>query len=109
MPVNIPQYTAFDIETTGLYPQRGHRIIEIGAVSIQESKIIDEFNILINCGRHITKKVQTINGITNDMLRNQPTPEEALTRFMDFISNSILVAHNAKFDITFLRHELSSL
>jgi len=43
MPVNILQYTAFDIETTGLYPQRGHRIIEIGAVSIQEFKIIDEF------------------------------------------------------------------
>ena len=107
--MNFHRYTVFDIETTGLYPQRGHRIIEIGAVSIQNDAIANEFSILISCGRNISKKAQSINGITHDMLINQPSPEEALTRFIDFISNSILIAHNAKFDIRFLRYELSRL
>lgn len=103
------RYTVFDIETTGLYPQRGARIIEIGAVAVREGAIVGEFSSLINCQCEIPPHVQRIHGITNDALAGQPLVEEVLPRFMDFVADSILVAHNAKFDIKFLRYELSRM
>lgn len=103
------RHTVLDIETTGLYPQRGARIVEIGAIAVREGAIMEEFSSLINCQCEIPQRVQRIHGITNDALAGQPLIEEVLTRFMDFVADSILVAHNAKFDIKFLRYELSRM
>jgi len=103
------RHVAVDIETTGLYPQRGARVIEIGAVAIEGWKCVAEFESLINCGKRIPARAQKVHGISTEMLVGQAGPEEALQSFLRFISRSILVAHNAKFDIKFLRYELGRL
>lgn len=103
------RFVAFDIETTGLYPARGDRIIEVGAISLEDNKPAQLFHSFINSGRKITNAAQKVHGINQDMLVNQPQPEEALKRFHSFISKSTLIAHNADFDIRFLRHEFSKI
>jgi DNA polymerase-3 subunit epsilon len=98
-----------DLETTGLSPRAGHRVIEIGAVAIEGGAIVEEFATLIDAGVPVPYVVQAIHGITDEMLAGQPRPEEALPRFARFIRESVLVAHNAPFDIRFLRHEFARL
>jgi len=101
------RFVVLDIETTGLIPQRGHRIIEIGAVALQAYRIVAEFHSLIQVQRSIPRHVQQIHGISNEMLQGSPGPEIIPPQFHDFIRQSTLVAHNAKFDLTFLRYELA--
>jgi DNA polymerase III epsilon subunit family exonuclease len=103
------RHVVVDVETTGLSPRHGHRVIEIGAVAVEQGVIIEEFSTLIDAGVPVPYVVQAIHGITDEMLEGQPTPEEALPLFARFIRDSILVAHNAPFDIRFLRHEFAHL
>jgi DNA polymerase III epsilon subunit len=105
----IGRHVVVDLETTGLWPRRGHRIIEIGAVAIEQGAIAEEFTTLVDAGVPIPPEVQAIHGITDEMLEGQPTSEEALSRFSEFIAGSCLIAHNAAFEVTFLRHEFSRL
>ena len=114
--IKIPRATeatqrqvVIDVETTGLSPRHGHRVIEIGAVAVEQGVIIEEFSTLIDAGVPVPYVVQAIHGITDEMLEGQPTPEEALPLFARFIRDSVLVAHNAPFDIRFLRHEFARL
>lgn len=102
-------WVVVDVETTGLSPHRGDRVIEIGAVAIVEGKIVGEFHSLVNAGRRIPSFVQRVHGITDDMLVGQPRPDEVMPRFREFITNAVLVAHNARFDTGFLRHEFGRL
>ena len=95
-------YVVFDIETTGLSPIND-RITEIGAVKIREGVVVDEFNQLINPGIPIPEKIVELTGITDDMVSNKPNIEEVLPDFEYFIQDSVLVAHNASFDIGFIR------
>jgi DNA polymerase-3 subunit epsilon len=103
------RHVVFDTETTGLWPRRGHRIIEIGAVAVENGVVVGEFTSLIDAGLKIPVEVQAIHGITDEMLEGQPKPEEALPLFEDFIRDSVLIAHNASFDVGFLRHEFARL
>jgi len=103
------RYIALDVETTGLSPKNGDRVIEIGAVAIENQSIVAEFSSLIDAGKKIPWYVQQVHGITNDMLEGKPKPDEVLTEFYKFIAGSILIAHNATFDIRFLRHEFALL
>lgn len=105
----LSRHVVLDVETTGLSPQHGARIIEIGAVAVENSQCVAEFETLIDCGVAIPRAAWEVHGITAEMLDGQPAPEEALSSFMDFAARSTLVAHNAKFDIGFLRHELGRL
>ncbi len=105
----IHRYVAFDVETTGLSPGNGDRVIEIGAVAIEDQSIVGEFSSLIDPGKSIPWHVQRVHGITNEMLEGEPKPDEVLPDFYKFIAGSILVAHNASFDIRFLKHEFSLL
>jgi len=100
------RYIAFDVETTGLFPQRGARIIEIGAVAIADRIITEEFHSLVRSDRPIPTQARHIHGITNAMLAGQPTPEEAMSEFRKFIGDDPLIAHNAPFDMAFVRREL---
>lgn len=100
---------AIDVETTGLLPRRGDRVIEVGAVALQGGIIVEEFHSLINAGARITFAAQRIHGITSDMLACQPAPDEVFPKLLEFIGLSILIAHNAPFDMQFLRAELSRL
>lgn len=95
----------FDIETTGLYPRRGDRIIEIGAVAMRDRAVDCEFHSLVNVSRRISKPAHLIHGITDEDLQSAPIPELVFTQFQEFIKGGILVAHNAGFDVGFLRYE----
>jgi DNA polymerase-3 subunit epsilon len=103
------RHVVFDCETTGLWPRRGHRVIEIGAVAVENSFMVAEFTSLIDAGVRIPVEVQAIHGITEEMLDGRPKPEEVLPRFEAFIRDSVLVAHNAAFDVGFIRHEFARL
>lgn len=105
----VDRYVVFDFETTGLSPARGHRIIEIGAVALREGEFVSEFHSLINPGRSIPKALEKIHGIANEMLINKPPPEEVIPKFRAFIGPAVIIAHNAKFDLSFLRHEFGRL
>lgn len=97
----IKRYNKFvvvDIETSHFHPDKGAMIIEIGAVKIENGKVVDEFVSLINPERKITDKITEITGITNDMLTNQPTYKEVLPSFHNFCKGCVMVAHNSSFD-----------
>lgn len=99
---NLDQsYVIFDLETTGLSSKYNH-ITEIGAVKIENSKIVDRFHTLINPKIKIPKNIVELTGITDEMVRNQPAIEEILHSFVDFIGDCPIVAHNASFDTSFL-------
>ena len=105
----LDRYVVVDLETTGLSPRHGHRVIEIGAVAVENGGIAGEFSTLIDAGVPIPPTVQAIHGITDEMIEGQPPPEEVFPRLYTFIAESVLVAHNAAFDIRFLRHEFARL
>lgn len=109
--IDIPnnRLVFIDVETTGLDPRKGHRIIEIGAIAMENNQSINEFHSLIKVNYSIPPHVSKIHGITNDMLQNQPGPEQVYPELNNFIQNSLLVAHNDRFDVGFLRHEFDRL
>ena len=98
-----------DVETTGLDPRIGHRIIEIGAIAMENNQIIGKFQSLIQVNYSIPRHVSKIHSITNDMLADQPKPEQVYPEVKNFLSDSLLIAHNAKFDIGFLQSEFNRL
>jgi DNA polymerase-3 subunit epsilon len=103
------RYVVLDVETTGLSPWRGDRVIEIGAVAIEGGDMIAEFNTLVQTPRAIPFQATQINGITDEMLIGQPTPQEAFPALEAFLQDSIIIAHNARFDLGFLRREYELL
>lgn len=98
-----------DFETTGLSPRRGDRAIEIGAVRIEDNRIVERFQSLINPGVRITPFIQELTGITNAMLADAPEGGEVMAAFCDFVGEYPLVAHNAPFDGRFLDAELARI
>jgi DNA polymerase III epsilon subunit family exonuclease len=107
MATPLPPLTVFDVETTGLDPRRGHRIIEIAGVRI-ENGAIDEtksFVELVNPEREIPWEARQVNKITDSDVASAPGIEAVLPRFLEFAAGSTLVAHNARFDMGFLHVE----
>ncbi len=100
------QLVVFDFETTGLSPDLGDRAIEIGAVLIENGKITDRFQQLMNPGVRIPLFIENLTGITNGMVNASRNNAEVMSDFCDFIAGRNLVAHNASFDERFLRAEL---
>ncbi len=98
-----------DVETTGLSPWQGDRVIEMGAIALEGGSVMAEFHSLICTTKEIPFHVSQINGITSAMLAGQPTPDEIVPAFCRFIGTNTLVAHNARFDLSFLRHEFGLL
>jgi DNA polymerase-3 subunit epsilon len=99
----------FDFETTGLSPDMGDRSIEIGAVLIENGKITDRFQQLMNPGVRIPLFIENLTGITNGMVKGARTNTEVMGEFYDFIAGRNLVAHNASFDERFLRAEFKRI
>jgi DNA polymerase-3 subunit epsilon len=98
-------YTVFDTETTGLEPSNGDEIISIGAVRIVNGRLLQHevFEQLIDPRHSVSRKSIAIHGITPEMLRGQPTISEVLPSFCRFCEDTVLVAHNAAFDMRFLQ------
>ena len=78
----------FDVETTGLSPNTGHRIIEIGAVALQGADMVSEFHSLIDSGHPVSRQAQQVHGISRRMLRGAPPPLEVFTAFREFIGHT---------------------
>lgn len=91
-------FVVLDIETTGLSPKTGGRIIEIGAVRILNGEIKDKYQTFVDPQMKIPKKSREITGITDDMVAGQPTIGQVLPEFKKYIGDAVVVAHNASFD-----------
>lgn len=97
----VSDYVVFDLETTGINPNRD-AIIEISAIKVIGNQVAEEFSTLVNPGRSIPKGATAVNGITDEMVADAPTVKEAIEHFLDFIGDSILVGHNIHtFDMNF--------
>ena len=101
------KFIILDTETTGLEVQQGHRIIEIGAVLLNDRKKSDEhFHTYLNPSRLIDEEASKVHGIMNEDLLDKPYFEDVAEEFLEFIDGSTLVIHNAAFDVGFLNNEL---
>lgn len=97
-------FVAFDTETTGLNTENC-RIIEIGAVRFDQNGIIDTFNSLINPDQEIPLNITEITNINNQMVKDSPKIYQVLPKFLDFLTDSIVIGHNIQFDLRFLEAE----
>jgi len=97
-----------DVETTGLNTSQDE-IIEIGAVRIENGREVAEFSQLINPGKPLPEKIVEITGITSAMLRDMPKLEEVAPAFAEFIDGAVLAAHNAAFDMAFIKRLLARI
>ncbi|SHH42625.1 DNA polymerase III catalytic subunit, PolC type [Clostridium collagenovorans DSM 3089] len=102
------EYVVFDIETTG-FSSDNDKIIEIGAVKVKDGQIIDSFNVFVNPERKIPLNIIELTGINNDMVKDAETIENVLPKFMKFIGESVVVAHNATFDTSFIRKNCNKI
>lgn len=102
------EYVVFDIETTGLSPTN-NRIIEIGAVRIKDGKIQDTFSEFVNPEVPIPYTITKLTSITDAMVQNAPTIEVILPKFLEYIGDASVVAHNSTFDTGFIRENAKRL
>ena len=103
--IDDEEFVVFDIETTGLNSHT-NEIIEIGAVKIKSGRIVDRYSQLINPGRPIPYHITEITSITDEQVANEPKINEVIGKFVDFVGDAVLVAHNAPFDMGFIKRDI---
>lgn len=101
-------FVVFDLETTGAKAPPC-RITEIGACRVADGRIVEEFNTLVNPGVPIPPFITSLTGISDEMVADAPAFADIAADFLDFIGDSILIAHNARFDMGFLNHEIGRI
>ena len=98
-------YVVLDIETTG-FSRENDEIIELSALRVVDNQITEEFTELINPQRNVPYFITNLTGISGQMLKNAPKAPEVLKRFVEFVSDSIIMGHNVTFDIGFIDNKL---
>ncbi len=101
-------YCVLDLETTG-FSFRTEKITEIGIMKIKNGEVLDEFSCFVNPEKPIPQRVVEVTNITDDMVKDAETIDKVFPKMMDFIGDSVLVAHNADFDIGFLKYNATQL
>ncbi|KHD36653.1 DNA polymerase III subunit alpha [Clostridium acetobutylicum] len=101
-------YCVLDLETTGFSPKT-EKITEIGIMKYENGKVIDKFSLFVNPEKPIPARVVEVTNITDDMVKNAETIDKVFPKMLEFIKGSVLVAHNASFDIGFLKHNAKVL
>ena len=96
-------YCVFDLETTGI-SFRTEKITEIGIMKVRNGEVIDSFETFVNPEKPIPMRVQEITHITDEMVKDAPTIEEIMPKVLEFFGDSVLVAHNADFDTSFIKY-----
>ena len=102
------RFVVFDLETTGFSPI-ANRIIEIGAVLVEDGVITDRFSTFVNPKTPIPYKIEQLTGISDQMVMDAPTIDRILPEFMEFCKGAVLVAHNAPFDVGFVERNCQQL
>jgi DNA polymerase III subunit epsilon len=105
-PLLARPFAVIDFETTGLYPAVGDEICEIGLVRLENGEIVSEYSHLVNPGRPMDPAAIQVSGITLDMIENQPRFEDVVDDYLPYFQDTIIVAHNAEFDMAFLQSKL---
>jgi len=105
-PLHELDFVVVDVEATGAKTPP-NRIIELGAYRIRQGRIVDKFVTLVNPELPIPRFVVALTGITNEMVKAAPLFAEVAPKWLEFVSDAVLVAHNAPFDTSFLNHEIS--
>lgn len=108
MNLNEIRFACLDTETTGLSPESGGKICEIAVSVSQGRRVVDEFSTLLNPGLPMSPEVIAIHGITNEMVKDAPSFADVLPRLLGLLDNCVIVAHNADFDVSFLRAEFAA-
>jgi DNA polymerase-3 subunit epsilon len=99
-----------DTETTGLEPEQGHKIIEIGCVEMIDRRLTGKsFHVYLQPDREIDQAAVEVHGITNEFLQDKPRFGDVVEDFMNYLRGGELIIHNAPFDVGFINHELRSL
>lgn len=98
----------FDLETTGLNPSK-ERIIEIGALRVENGEIVDTLSILVNPGIEVPFYATKVNGITTEMLKNEVSDIVGVNKFLEMTDDAIIIAHNVSFDIGFINSYLNRM
>ena len=101
-------YCVLDLETTG-FSFRTEKITEVGIMKVQNGEVIDEFSCFVNPEKPIPPRVVEVTNITDDMVKDAETIDKVMPKILDFIGDSVLVAHNADFDIGFLKYNANIL
>ncbi len=102
------EYCVFDLETTGI-SHLTEKITEVGIIKIKNGEIIDTFECFVNPEKPIPPKVVEVTHITDDMVKDAETIDKVMPKILEFMGDSVLVAHNADFDIGFLKHNCAQL
>ncbi|MDE6904394.1 MAG: PolC-type DNA polymerase III [Lachnospiraceae bacterium] len=101
-------YVVFDLETTG-FSSNVNKIIEIGAVKVENGSLTERFSAFVNPGVPIPFEIENLTGISDDMVIHEEPVEQVLPRFMEFCGDAVMVAHNADFDMSFIKHNCREL
>ncbi len=107
MNIKLTEFVIFDVETTGLSPIDGDRIVEIAAVKVKGPLVVDKFYSLVNPQRSMPSHATLVNNITEDMLTTAPVAADILPQMIHFIGGACVAGHNVRFDLNFLCYELS--
>ncbi len=102
------EYCVFDLETTGI-SHITEKITEIGIIKIKNGEIIDTFETFVNPEKPIPEEVVNVTHITDDMVKDSPTIDKIMPKVLEFMGNSVLVAHNADFDIGYMKYNCEQL